>query len=301
MSKQLIKTAIHALGGLAVRRRMTRNGLRILMYHRFQGDAAGLHVQCAHLRKYYRPVSMRQVAESYRSGRPLPPCAVAVTVDDGYRDFAVTAAPIFEAHDIPTTMFVVSDFLDGKRWLWWDIVTYALAHTRRRDVQIDGAVFCDRLKTMPHTEAEHAIALLLRELEVDLPATAPEPHAPMTWAEARSLSSRGVEFGAHTRTHPILSRVADPERLRDEVLSPKTRIESELGLPVLHFCYPNGRREDFTTAAVALVEGAFQTGVTTERGINFKGASPSTLRRLGVGPDIPLSYFAELLAGVRTE
>jgi peptidoglycan/xylan/chitin deacetylase (PgdA/CDA1 family) len=268
------------------------------MYHRFGNAAAGLRAQCEHIRRHYHPVSMQQVADSFESGAPLPAGAIAVTVDDGYRDFVTTAEPVFRAFDIPTTVFVVSDVVDRKRWLTSDVVAYALRHTRRH-VTIDGTAFCERMKGLPLTESEQAIERLLRDLEVELPATPPDEDAAMTWDDARTVSGRGVEVGAHTRTHPILSRVPDADRLRDEILSPKARIESELGMPVLHFCYPNGRREDFTDEAVALVSSAFRTGVTTERGINFSGATPSTLRRLGVGPEIPLPYFAELLAGVR--
>lgn len=300
MYRKLAKTAIHALGGVALRRRMTRGGVRILMYHRFQDGAPGLRAQCQHIRKHYRPISMKQLAESYQDGAPLPAGAVAVTVDDGYRDF-VEAEPVFRAFDIPTTVFVVSDFVDGKRWLATDAVSYALEHTPRKDIRVDGRAFCERLKALPVPQAEQAVTELLRELDVELPPKPSEEYAAMTWDDARAVAAHGVEVGAHTRTHPILSKVTDHERLRDEILSPRERLEAELGRPPLHFCYPNGRREDFTDAAIALVASAFQTGVTTERGINSPGAAPLTLKRLGVDPAIPLPYFAELLAGVRVE
>lgn len=124
----------------------------------------------------------------------------------------------------------------------------------------------------------------------------------MTWDDARRLVREGVEIGVHTRTHPILSQVADRGRLRDEIVTPKARIEAEVGRAALHFCYPNGRREDFTDDAIELLRAAgYRTAVTTERGLNFAGAEPLLLRRLGVEPGNPMPYFAELLAGVRTQ
>ena len=301
MHRKLIRTGIHTLGILAACRALHRRGLRILMYHRFPRGPAALRQQCEHIRRHYHPVSLAEVAESLHGGTPLPANAVAVTVDDGYRDFVTDAHPIFCAYSIPTAVFVVTDFLDGTGWLWHDAVTYALAHTRRRDVPIDRAAFCERLKNVPVPERERAVAALLVQLEVELPGRPPDEHAPMTWDDARRIAADGVEIGVHTKTHPILSQVQDRDRLREEIVASKARIEAELGRPALHFCYPNGRRQDFTAEVVDLVRTTgYLTAVTTERGINFAGTTPFMLRRLGAEPDNPMPYFAELLAGVRT-
>jgi peptidoglycan/xylan/chitin deacetylase (PgdA/CDA1 family) len=271
------------------------------MYHRFPHGPAALPHQCEHIRRHYHPVSLTDVAESLRGGTPLPANAVAVTVDDGYRDFVTEAHPVFRAYNIPTAVFVVTDFLDGARWLWHDAVAYALAQTRRRDLSIDRVAFCERLKNVPVPERERAVASLLLQLEVELPRRPPDDYAPMTWDDARRIAADGVEIGVHTKSHPILSQVQDRDRLREEIVAPKARVESELGRPARHFCYPNGRRQDSTPEVVDPVRTTgYLTAVTTERGINFAGTTPFLLRRLGAEPDNPMPYFAELLAGVRT-
>jgi len=298
----MVRTAVHALGLLALGRALCRRGVRILMYHRFPNDAAGLREQCEHMRKHYHPVTLTDIADSLRGGRPLPANAIAVTIDDGYRDFVTAAHPVFHAYDIPTTIFVVSDFLDGARWLPHDVVRYALAHTARKAPAVDVSAFNARLKGRPHAERDAAIAALVRELEVDIPSRPPEEYAPMTWDDARGIVREGVEIGVHTKTHAILSQVTDAARLLEEILTPRARIEAELGRPALHFCYPNGRSQDFTAATIDLLKtSGFATAVTTERGINFADAAPFQLRRLGVEPNNPMPYFAELLAGVRAQ
>lgn len=299
--RQLIRTAAHTLGVLAVYRALCRRGVRILMYHRFPKGGAGLRAQCEHIRRHYHPVSLTEVADSLRGGAPLPPNAAAITVDDGYRDFVTEAHPVFRAYDIPATIFVVTDFLDGRQWLWQDIVAFALARTRKRTaLAVEREAFCERLKEMPVEARERAIAELLRDLEIDLPERPTGEYAPMTWDDARRLAAEGVEIGVHTKTHAILSQVTCRQGLRDEIVAPRERIEEEIGRPALHFCYPNGRRKDFTRDAVDLLQAAgFRSAVTTERGINYAGAPPLLLRRLGVHPDDPKPYFAELLAGAR--
>ena len=44
---------------------------------------------------------------------------VAITFDDGYRDNAVHAEPILRRHGAPWTLFVATDFAEGRGRLWW--------------------------------------------------------------------------------------------------------------------------------------------------------------------------------------
>jgi len=321
--RHLIKSAFHAFGGPAVYRYLNRNGVRILMYHRFpSADTRDFPEHCEYLRRHYHPVSLQQVADSYRDGTPLPRHAVAITVDDGYRDFLERGHPVFRAHDIPTTVFLVSGFIDGAVWLWTDVLNYLAAHSPRESVAFAATGIeppqrlslrtpderraaarriADRLKTMNDDARVRVLQMLPDAFAVELPDAPPREHAPLTWDEVRALADDGVEFGAHTRTHPILSKVTSAA-LEDEIVTSKRRIEEATGRRVIHFCYPNGRREDFTEETIAMLERAgFETAVTTEPGINERGAPRFVLRRLGVEPTNPMPYFQELLAGARAE
>src|SRR5882724_2395539 len=103
------RDSFRAAGGVRVVRWLNRRNLRILMYHRFTTRAA-LERQCAHIREHYNPISLTRAAESLRGGNPLPERAVAITVDDGYRDFHDIAFPVFSAYQIPATVYVVTRF-----------------------------------------------------------------------------------------------------------------------------------------------------------------------------------------------
>jgi peptidoglycan/xylan/chitin deacetylase (PgdA/CDA1 family) len=322
MLKRAARTAFHSLRGISAFRRFNRSGVRIVMYHHFSSGVENLKQQCEHIRRFYHPVALRDVANSWLTGEPLPSNSVAVTIDDGYRNFLTGGYPVFRAFDIPSTMFLVSDFLDCKAWLWWDVVEYTVEHTRRQSLTLETAdgsshsfafsvtgghgaaqqQICDLLKKLPNEERLRLLAEIVESLEVEIPARPPSKHEPLAWSEVRQLAGDSVEFGAHTKTHPILSRISDRETLHEEIVIAKSRIEHELEQPVIHFCYPNGRFEDFTEAAVDLISAAgFKTAVTTERGINFPGAPPFMLKRLGADPDTPMPYFSELLAGVRRQ
>jgi peptidoglycan/xylan/chitin deacetylase (PgdA/CDA1 family) len=320
--KNAAKVVLHDLGGIHGFRRVYANGIRILMYHRFTHETEALKRQCEVIQRYYNPVSLRSVSEYIRNGVPLPKSAVAITVDDGYRDFLIHGFPVFQEFNLAPTVFVVTDFLDGKCWQWWDTIRYTLWHTKRKLLAVEftkGESFrasldtaeererarrglAERLKLVENAERLRVCQVLPELLEVDLPKRPTEQFAPLEWNEVRELSADGVEFGAHTKTHPILSRVGDPEQLRQEIEGSKQRLEEELGSPTIHFCYPNGRRVDIDQETLKLVrEGGFHIAVTTERGMNFGQPDPFLLRRLAVDPADDPRYFQELLSGVRKE
>jgi len=141
---------------------------------------------------------------------------------------------------------------------------------------------------------------LPRLLKSEIPEQAPPDYRSLSWDEVRSLAASGVEFGAHTKTHPILSALTDPEELREEIAGSKVRIESELDRPVLHFCYPNGKMRDIGPAAAEAVRAAgMRTAVTAEPGLNHGHQDAFLLHRVAADPSQEAMYFARRVAGLR--
>ncbi|MGA2739132.1 MAG: polysaccharide deacetylase family protein [Bryobacteraceae bacterium] len=318
MVRSVAAVAFHHGGGLAAVRWRNRQGLRILMYHRFS-DRAALARQCAHIRRHYQPVSMATVAEWLQAGRTLPPYAMATTIDDGYGDFQEAGYPVFAEYGIPVTVFLVTDFLDGKSWLWFDRVVYAFQNAKVSDAAIEvpggnalhfkldsaasrraaGQQLADLAVALNPGDRRELVGELPRLLKADMPEQAPPECRPLSWDAVRLLAASGVEFGAHTKTHPILSSLTDPEELREEIAGSKARIESELDRPVLHFCYPNGKMRDIGPAAAETVRAAgMQTAVTAEPGLNQVHQDAFLLRRIGADPSHQEMYFARRLAGL---
>jgi peptidoglycan/xylan/chitin deacetylase (PgdA/CDA1 family) len=63
----------------------------------------------------YVPVSLDAVVAHYLDGAPLPPKAVLLTFDDGYRDNLENALPILRRHGFPAVLFVPIGYLDDDR------------------------------------------------------------------------------------------------------------------------------------------------------------------------------------------
>ena len=308
--------AFHRLGGLQMVRRRNRRAVRILMYHRFPAtQMREFERQCAHIRRHYVPLSMPRLVELLRSGEPLPKNAVVLTVDDGHRDFLLNAMPVLRRYGLPATVYLISGFVDGELWPWFDRVLWIFANTPLRALDL---ALGDRRLTLDLTDPEagqhvasamadlsaeaHARVLdeLPGRLRVKVPAVAPTEYASLSWEDARTLAREQIDFGGHTVTHPILARVADTQQLAWEVTHSKARIEQELGREAVSFCYPNGRLRDVTDAGVEAVKRAgYQVAVLARGGLNRSWDDRFRLRRVPCGVDLPNDYFRQILAGFR--
>ena len=98
----------------------------------------------------------------------------------------------------------------------------------------------------------------------------------MDESQIRDWMAAGNWVGAHTCTHPRLSRIPR-ERAREEIVSGKKKLEDRFGAPIEHFAYPFG---DYDEGVVDLVrEAGFKTAGTMDRGVNGPHTDPLRLKR----------------------
>ena len=295
-------------------------GFPILTFHRVNDDhdpfmpampTTVFAARIAHIARHYRVLTVEDLVERARQGT-VPRNALALTFDDGYRDNLTHAAPILVQHRLPATIFLATGYIGTPDVPWFDHVALAFKLARRRDVTLPGCqplrieTEAERLaglelamawlKTLPDDERRGAVERLVADLQ---------PHAPdrpkramLTWGEVDALRGLGFSVGAHTVTHPILSRVK-PERAREEIQGSKDAIERALGVPVRAFAYPNGGPGDYSSTTVRLVrESGFTCAVSTRRGLNGPAVPVFELRRGGPWED-HLPTFALKLAYYR--
>jgi peptidoglycan/xylan/chitin deacetylase (PgdA/CDA1 family) len=131
-AKQALKNRVYRAVGEISRldgRRRTEPFLRVLMYHKVSPVAGNTGAvppalfgeQMALLVERYRVVSLDDVQAHLDGVAALPPRAVLVTFDDGYRDNLVEALPLLERFGLPAVVFVPVDFVGGARPLPHDI------------------------------------------------------------------------------------------------------------------------------------------------------------------------------------
>ena len=98
----------------------------------------------------------------------------------------------------------------------------------------------------------------------------------MNEMQVREWLAEGNWIGAHTCTHPRLSRISI-EKAKEEIVGGKKKLEDRFAVPIEHFAYPYG---DYNPAVRDLVsEAGFKTASTMHRGINTSDTPRSELRR----------------------
>jgi len=293
---------------------LTGSDATIFMLHRFSCPEEGVRgLDPAMLRKilsllrreHYELISLFDIFQRLREAKPLKH-AVAFTVDDGYFDYATVAAPIFEEFDCPATIFVVSGFLDGKLWLWWDQIQFIFQNTRKSELPVNvGGQSLRYALNSPAARVDAArdvsarcqdtptdgwlsfVRNLSREADVEIPLTPPRQFKPLSWDEARELEKHGVGFGPHTVTHPRLSSCLD-DLSKWEMATSWKRLVDELAHPVPVFCYPFGRRCDFGEREVAHVSNLGLWGAVAGYGGRIRSGQSCKMSELCRVPRFPI-------------
>jgi peptidoglycan/xylan/chitin deacetylase (PgdA/CDA1 family) len=318
MKQSALKLLTRA-GAFAPFRAANRGRVLILTYHRFSRGADALatpesdfDAHLEYLKAHYTLVPLSRVAAHYAGKKELPARAACVTIDDGFADAYEIAFPLLRRHGVPAALFVITDFLDGRAWMWTDKLRHvALATTAERlNTEVGGRSFDiglggrdsrlgaagrvnSELKRLAPGAREEAIERIASAHGVKLPALPPAEFGPVTWEQAREMDAGGVEIGSHTVSHPILTTTDDDE-LRRELRDSRARLEEELGRGVELFCYPNGACDERVRREAA--SAGYACAVTTEPGLNERrGADPLALRRVPAETDLP--HFVQSTSG----
>ena len=106
----------------------------------------------------------------------------------------------------------------------------------------------------------------------------------MTWDEIRTMNNSGMTIGGHTRTHPYLVNVTDPQVLQDEIAGGKKIIEKQIGQPIELFAYPYGHYSDKVVQAVK--DAGYLSARSTYKGVYHTSADLYTLKGVDVTDDM---------------
>ncbi len=196
---------------------------------------------------------------------------VAFSLDDGCFEQVDIAGEVFARYDCPATCFLITDYIDGKRWEWehqlmWLSCQITPEHPRSIRVSYNGATTDFNLSAhKPHeqmirwvrrTEPANAYALvrvIATAIGIDIPTSPPPEYRPASWSSIRAMEKRGMNFAPHTVTHRIVSGLDDVE-LEREVVDSIARVNAECERAAPVFCYPSGRKGEYDERIVRLLE-----------------------------------------------
>lgn len=307
---RLAAGGLASVGGLALLERMGDGPaatLRVLTYHRVAYPEAAPWLdprlisatppvfaqQMEHLARHYRVVSIQEALDAVERGAGLPPRAVLITFDDAYADFAEHAWPVLRRLRLPVALFVPTAYPGRpERAFWWDRLHWAVSSTwaeydgnrRFKRGRQSAARDCEHtlrrlrqyLKTIHHHQAMRLVDEICRCLGVEHGIR----RTTLDWQALRELSREGVTLGAHTRTHPLLTRLPLDE-IRREIAGSRDDLRREISEVLPVFAYPGGALDERVAQVVR--EAGFRLAFAAHGGINvLSRADPLKLRRTNI-------------------
>ncbi|SAK48424.1 polysaccharide deacetylase [Caballeronia catudaia] len=251
----------------ALRQLLWRDRVAVLLYHDPRPDTLDDHL--TYLKSFCDFVPLSQVA-SPGNGRPR----AAITLDDGAVGNA-DLLPVFIKHNVRPTLFLCSQFVGRPTMHWW-------LHPAAKLAGIE------RLKRLSNVERLAELGKYGYQQAHEGEGTG------LTTAQIETMRPF-VDFQAHTRFHPILTRCDDRD-CEEEISVGKSELESMLGTECEHFAYPNG---NFTEREIRFVKAAgFKTARTCNLGWNDSRSDPYRLKTIVIDDDAAVWWFAAQLTGI---
>lgn len=229
----------------------------------------------------YAFLSLAELPEHLAKSQTCQPVAV-FTLDDGYRNNAEFAQPVFSEHRVPYTVFVTGGFIDKTHTLWWETLAGLVGTTNALHFDFGTGPVALRTASLAEKNAAYdRIAGFIRRgdeaeaigrlnavarmhgIDPDLIVERLIMRAP----ELQSLVLNPLaSLGAHTISHRALSGLPEDEA-RDEILRSAARIEEITGRRPTSIAYPYGDGPAVSPREARLAsELGFTSGVTTRPG-----------------------------------
>ncbi len=295
-----------------------RAALTIIIYHRVIPepdallpdvvDAAAFTQQVLALRTCFNILPLTEATERLIK-HTLPERAACITFDDGYADNLTIAAPILVKYGSPATCFIATDYLNGGR-MFNDTVIEAVRRAAPTTIslnalglgQYDLSSAAKKLAVIDHLIAQVKYLPAAQRLERvnQLTTALTNESLPtdlmMTNSQVQELAATGIEIGAHTASHPILTQLSLNEA-RDDIIRGRMYLESLLNSRIQLFAYPNGKPNvDYTVDHVQLIqELGFIGAVSTAWGCAHSTTDHYQLPRFTPWAKQPERFIQQLL------
>jgi len=265
------------------------------------------------LARYYEVLPVDEALEvMYNEGLVRP--TAAITFDDGYANNLSVALPILERYQLPATVYLTTGLVGSGRYHWTTRLEWALGQASNQilvsgDARLDGplgSTLEDRasrarmikeyLKEVPDQTRTRILDAI--HAQIGEP-TGHEAFRLLSHNELALLDESGaVSFGAHTRTHPILSTLADEDVAKE--ISGSIEDIQELKHVSRTFAYPNGRKRDYDERSVALLKAhGITAALSTEEGLHSREFDPFHVRRVVVSGDTSVNHFVAAVSGFK--
>ncbi|HET6990004.1 MAG TPA: polysaccharide deacetylase family protein, partial [Bacteroidia bacterium] len=169
-----------------------------------------------------------------------------ITLDDGYKDNIIYAAPILDKYKVKVSFYVVTDCVEKNIPTWTHVLEYLFQYSGKTKIDLGFGFLPEKfrisefrnsvekiyyaenlipfIKTLTHEERNLIIDTVTRTFDdVEIPGLM------MDWKDIKELSGHGHIIGSHTCTHSILTHIKDEAELKRELTESGNIIMKNVG------------------------------------------------------------------------
>ena len=234
------------------------NRLLILMFHQvnnynsifYKGTPINVFKEtCLFIKKNYTVLLPSEVKKHFRtSSKP----AAIISFDDGHYDIIKNALPILKNLDLPFNVNIDTEILQtGKPQDFvrvYDILNYCNVNSYYdnefmiKPIDIDKSYAVKVEKEFTKILSNFSVKKrrkFIEKMAIDLKMDEGKYSKMLSINDIKKLNEYKVEFGSHSYSHPILTKLSS-EEIYFELKSSKTKLEEIIKSNINILAYPNG-------------------------------------------------------------
>jgi peptidoglycan/xylan/chitin deacetylase (PgdA/CDA1 family) len=227
-------------------RKRDKRRLEIILYHFVSDDlndftlsghtvkTDAFRQQLLYLSDHYHIIPLGKVPELMSGKTKAEGPFASICFDDGYRSNLTEAYPILNALRIPATVFICSSTIDNRDILWRDKIRFLIQNNladdfiaylkkdntrnRYRFGRLEAKSFytwSKDLKSISDMSIQKDVSNYLEYRRIDLSQTAAHHNLFMKRSDIKKYDY--LEFGNHTRSHPIMTCLNHQEQFEEIV------------------------------------------------------------------------------------
>jgi peptidoglycan/xylan/chitin deacetylase (PgdA/CDA1 family) len=302
MLKNFARKCLYACGALGLYHRLRNaDSLTVVMFHRTLRPDDPRWGACdpdytlsddlfrrsiAFFAKHYHVVTLAQVLRARREGAALPPRALLITFDDGWRDNVDYALPALQRASLPAAMFVAADAVGARQPFYQERIIGAW-----RRHALDVPTLAGAVGVAAQGEGLPAIRRLIAVLEAMTPDERARRLQPLAMAlddglqhmieraDLRTLREGGVELGLHGKRHLHITRAPDPDEelsgAREAMAGMLDAPEGTASIACATMSFPHGAYDDAVAARAR--DSGYELLFTSVPVLNAVDGGPSWL------------------------
>jgi len=245
-----------------------KNTYKVRNYTRKHLERDYFHSFLKSLKERGNPLSMDEVIELSRAGKPWPRRSFVISFDDGFENNYSVAAPVLEDLNIPAVFYVSTQFVGENAMSWIDQIEWLLESQSEGKLKLPWnesirtfsspkdkiELLSDirvKVKSDPQTDLNMFVSDIFQQLGHRLITQSEDPlDLKMSWKEVTEIHHHKLFcIGGHSHRHINLAFLSEPE-LRKEIGLSIELLKTKAGIRSAHYSYPEGLEYCYSSSVI---------------------------------------------------